>query len=87
MMQRTFPIMAVRNGRRVHAEDFVIPWDLLEPHELQALRNHDQTLDRLAERGGLSAREALAVIEDRPFGDCLEDEEAEAMLRGLAVQC
>jgi hypothetical protein len=86
MSARDFPIMAVRNGRRANRFDFVVPWDLLAPHEAQADRNHQQTLERLAERGGLSAREALAVVEDRPLGDCLEDEEAEALLRGLAAQ-
>ncbi len=42
-----------------------IPWGLLEPHEAQAVRNHSQSLRRLAERGGLSTCEAIAVIEDR----------------------
>jgi hypothetical protein len=81
---KTFPIMAVRDGHRAKTKDFTIPWALIAPHEKQAQRNHYQTLERLAERGGLSAREALAVIEDRPFGDCLEDEEAELMLASLA---
>lgn len=47
-----------------------VPWDLLAPHEKQALRNHDQTLKRLAERGGLSPAEMVAVIEGSsiPFG-------------------
>lgn len=46
-----------------------IPWDVLAPHEFQALNNHDQTLQRLAERGGLSPEEALAIIEGQrcPF--------------------
>lgn len=39
-----------------------IPWSLIAPHEGQALANHQQTLERLAERGGLSACEALLVI-------------------------
>lgn len=44
-----------------------IPWALIAPHEAQAQRNHWQSLDTLASRGGLSACEALAVIEDRPW--------------------
>lgn len=44
-----------------------IPWDLIEPHERQAQANHSQTLTRLAERGGLSPDEALAVLEDRDY--------------------
>lgn len=31
----------------------------------QAMRNHGQTLERLAERGGLGADEALALAERR----------------------
>jgi hypothetical protein len=42
-----------------------IPWSLIEPHERQAERNQSQTLKRLAERGGLSPCEAVAVIEGR----------------------
>lgn len=44
-----------------------IPWAFIAPHERQADRNHGQTLQRLAERGGLSAREAMAVLEDRRY--------------------
>ena len=43
------------------------PWRLLVPHEPQAERNHNQSLQRLRERGGLSASEMLAVMEDRPW--------------------
>jgi hypothetical protein len=36
---------------------------LLAPHEKQAKKNHDQTLERLAQRGGLSFCEMVAIIE------------------------
>jgi hypothetical protein len=39
-----------------------VPWDFIAPHEKQAMRNHDQTLERLAERGGLSPAEMLAAV-------------------------
>ncbi len=42
-----------------------IPWDMLAPHARQAKSNHGQTLERLAERGGLGPGEALAVLDDR----------------------
>jgi predicted RNA-binding Zn ribbon-like protein len=42
-----------------------IRMDLLD--ERQAKINHGQTLDRLAERGGLSASEALAICEKREW--------------------
>lgn len=44
-----------------------LPWAAFAPHEEQALRNHDQTLQMLARRGGLSWCEACAVLEDRPY--------------------
>ena len=42
-----------------------IPIDLL--NERQAYINHSQTLNRLAERGGLDAGEAVAIIENRKW--------------------
>jgi len=43
-----------------------VPWELLASHEKQALQNHGgQTLERLHERGGLSPKEMVAVIEDK----------------------
>jgi len=42
-----------------------VPWVTIEPHEAQARRNHDQSLERLAQRGGLSPMEAVLVLEDR----------------------
>jgi len=44
-----------------------VPWSILAPHEAQAQRNHSQTLRTLANRGGLSSCEALAIIEDRSW--------------------
>jgi hypothetical protein len=57
-----FPIMC---GERVADHKSWIPWAVIAPHEAQAQRNHSQTLARLAERGGLSPCEAVAVLEDR----------------------
>ena len=45
-----------------------IPWDMIAPHEAQALKNHGQTIARLAERGGLSAAEAVAVLNGQRLG-------------------
>jgi hypothetical protein len=45
-----------------------VPWSLLEPHEKYAMKNHGQTLERLAERGGLAAVEALQILDAKPFG-------------------
>jgi hypothetical protein len=42
---------------------------MLAPHEEQARRNHSQTLQRLAERGGLGPNEMLAVMDGVDWGD------------------
>lgn len=44
-----------------------IPYAMIEAHEDQAIKNHSQSIKRLAQRGGLSTTEALAVLEDRPW--------------------
>lgn len=54
-----------------------IPWDFISPHERQAKANHGQSLDRLAQRGGLAACEALDILEGRRWGSakpCIENE-------------
>lgn len=55
---RMFPILG--------ANAFV-PWDFVQPHESWALKNHDQTVKRLADRGGLSWCELCAIIEHRKW--------------------
>jgi hypothetical protein len=73
--ERRFPIM-LDKGRDS------IPWKAIAPHERQADRNHRQTLERLAQRGGLSWCEACAVMEDRPWRKMPTDE-AEKRVREL----
>jgi uncharacterized small protein (DUF1192 family) len=57
------------NGKRfpVHSGGMTVPWQMLAPHEPQALANHQQTLERLAERGGLGWAEMLCVLEGRSW--------------------
>lgn len=50
-----------------HPDHPGIRWDELVPHERQARLNHDQDLEVLRRRGGLSACEAIAILEDRPW--------------------
>lgn len=59
---RTFPVLNHKGDNFPMAS---VPWEFIAPHEAQAQRNHDQTLQRLAERGGLSAKEMLAVVTGR----------------------
>lgn len=45
-----------------------IPWALVAKHKAQAERNHGQTLERLAERGGLDPCELWCVLNDKGWG-------------------
>jgi hypothetical protein len=51
---------------------------MLAPHEERARRNHDQSLERLAERGGLSPMEMVCVLGDKRW---VPTEPAWAILR------
>jgi hypothetical protein len=64
-----------------HSAKDRFPMSLFEPHERQAERNHYQSLQTLARRGGLSWCEALAIIEDR---DWSADPDAEVKFRARA---
>ena len=79
MIARIFPIMApilrddaskLMRDIRVSGRCFLVlgvPWAMIEPHAKQAYSNHSQTLERLAERGGLSPCEAIAILNDQPW--------------------
>lgn len=64
MLERKFPILSTSVD---------IPWIIMELHNKQAWANHGQSLERLAERGGLGWGEALAVLEDRKYKYVDED--------------
>ena len=53
-MTKSFPI---HSHDAKHLPLTSVPWDFLEPHREQIERNHSQTLERLAERGGLALEE------------------------------
>lgn len=61
-----------------------IPWAMIAAHERQAQHNHSQTVSRLAERGGLSACEAVAVLQDRDYRR-MTDQSAYATLAELVA--
>ncbi|SOY56839.1 hypothetical protein [Cupriavidus taiwanensis] len=70
---KTFPILesCVRRCREQHfSSPLVVSFDLVKRHEAQALANHGQSVERLAQRGGLSWLELLLVLTDKPlFGE------------------
>lgn len=62
---------------------FDLPLEFFRAHEAQARENcHGRSLERIAERGGLGAAEALAVLEDRPWQH-IPWEQAEIRVRAL----
>ena len=52
----------------VHSTGETVPWSFLAPHEPQAIKNHGQTLKRLAERGGLAWSEILDIVRGNSWG-------------------
>jgi hypothetical protein len=61
-----------------------VPWSLVAPHELQARNNHDQSLRRLAERGGLSPGELWCIVHDKKWREQPDEKTALAWLRAWA---
>lgn len=78
-----FPILLDYDGGRAWdalKAPHEVPWAILARHERQAMKNHDQALERLAQRGGLSPCEMVAVLEDREWRK-MSDTEAWHRLR------
>lgn len=75
---KMFPILGTRE---------TVPWAVFEPHRTQAEINHHQTLERLAERGGLCWVEALAVLEDRQWTRMDEKEARDKAVQLIADKC
>ncbi len=65
---KQFPILGPLRGTEGPCPSS-IPWHTIAPYENQALANHQQTLKRLAERGGLDPTEAFFVMTGRTWHD------------------
>ena len=50
------------------AEITVLPFAMFKPNEARAVKNHAQSLEQLAQRGGLNLSEALDILEDCKCG-------------------
>ena len=59
--ERRFPVIGT--------DGCSVPWALVEPYREQATRNHGQTLERLAERGGLDWMELFALASGSSVND------------------
>ena len=74
--ERTFPIQADWSPeKRKWIPASRIPWAMIQPHEATALKNHQQSLETLAQRGGLSSCEAVAILEDRAWSEIENSED------------
>lgn len=60
-----------------------VPLSLMKRFEHQAQRNHDQSIERLAERGGLDANEAFAVLSGLSYWGIKSLKNPEASVRLL----
>ncbi len=60
-----------------------IPWAMIAPHEERAQQNHRQSLERLAQRGGLGASEAIDILENRRWASTNPGINAEVYLINL----
>jgi len=69
---RKFPIMGGPS----------IPWFIIAPWDGQAQKNHNQSLERLAQRGGLSPCEAVAVLMGRKW-ERMDEAKALAVLQKI----
>lgn len=61
MTDRQFPIMVGYLGTPGPCPSS-IPWEAIAPYDGQARVNHQQSLEHLASRGGLSPMEAFLVM-------------------------
>lgn len=75
-MKSGFPILGSKE---------YIPLDIVKLHEKQAIINHSQSLERLAERGGLSWLEMLFVLKDKPFNYKMHLSEIDAKKEVLKI--
>ena len=89
MSDRQFPVLwqgrpsELAEWRRLSCPK-TVPWSLLASNERRAQLNHGQSLETLAERGGLSPAEIMCVIEDRKLFPVTETD-AEAVPRLLVL--
>ena len=57
-----------------------MPMAMLAPFEMQAKKNHGQTLARLSSRGGLATSEALAIMDGLAWGSVKVCDENDLLL-------
>jgi len=76
MVDRQFPIMIGYRGTKGPCPSS-IPWEAIAPYEGQAKVNHDQSLEKLAGRGGLDPVEAFFIMTGRSWHEVRMSDELE----------
>jgi hypothetical protein len=76
--RRTFPLM-MRGAKREPVKG-AIAWEVAELGWRQAMHNHGQTLERLAERGGLSPFEMACALAGSGLFDGIKPSQEQAMI-------
>jgi len=76
--ERRFPVLNQQHVRQSERKTMPrsVPWAFAETFRDQAFANHDQTLERLAERGGLSPEEMYLAAHGRKLFPYNVDEQA-----------
>jgi hypothetical protein len=77
VQRRLFPVLGTKGAAKVD-------WQFVNDHAGQAYDNHYQTIERLAERGGLSWDELAAIIEGRKWHKMNITEAVETVRRAEA---
>lgn len=80
MSEKRFRVLDSHRHRSLVPQS--IPWELIEPHREQAMKNHYQTLETLNQRGGLSVDELFAVLQDMRW-EVIPEGKAIAFLNNL----
>lgn len=77
--ERQFPILVCDDREHTHEVRAPrrVPWALAELGRHQAMQNHGQTLERLAQRGGLAPGELRRAIEGLSLSDMFRGYTAE----------
>ncbi len=67
----------------IRVGDASFPISAFAPHAQTALRNHGQTLERLAARGGICWLEARAILTDTYWADVPNSPDNEKIVRAI----
>ena len=54
----------------LHSKGEYIPFEMMLEHEEQCYKNHSQSVETLAKRGGTTYLETYYILNDSPFKHC-----------------